>query len=58
MAKANPANLQPQAPEANDTPPEIVYLGDAEEKGIKFDINPKASKYVVYPTGNVLEYLK
>jgi hypothetical protein len=58
MAKANPANLNPQAPEADTTPPEIVYLGDAESKGFKFEINPQAARYVVYPTGNVLEYLK
>lgn len=58
MAKANPANLNPQPREADNSEPEIVYLGDAESKGIKFDVNPKAAKYVVRPDGTVLEYLK
>lgn len=58
MAKANPANLNPQAPEADGSEPEIVYLGKSKDMDIKFDVNPKASKYVVNENGTVLEYLK
>ena len=54
MAKANPVNLQPQAPVLPEGGPEIVYEGEGAE-AVKFVINPRARKYVVKANGVILE---
>lgn len=56
MAKANPVDLQPRAPEVKAGGPEIVYLGEGAEK-VVFTMNPLARKYVVNASGLVAEYL-
>lgn len=58
MAKANPVDLQPQPPEVPKTGPVIDYLGDeTKARAVKFELNPKAVRYVVNANGQVSEYL-
>lgn len=54
MAKANPSNLNNQPPEPLKGGPEIEYVGEGA-KEVVFTIHPKARKYVVHATGQVLE---
>lgn len=56
MAKANPANLNPQPPKPPEGGPVIEYRGDGA-KDVVFTVNPAARHYLVHASGVVWETL-
>lgn len=54
MAKANPANLNPQPPPEPEGGPVIEYRGDGADK-VVFAVHPLARHYLVHASGQVLE---
>ena len=54
MAKANPANLNPQPPKPPEGGPVIEYRGEGAED-VVFTVNPLARHYLVNGNGTIME---